>query len=329
MKASNWLPVRFLLLAVLSFILLVPAGVKAQKNSVRGKVFDDQNRPLEGVEVLLELLGGDTRQLKTATRATGHFLQGGLSDGKYQITYRKEGYQSVAWEVTLPVARSEGEYGARAGLNFRKNWESTRDLDFGRVILPKLRVSREAQKHFDVGLEMANVENYQAAIDSFQKFVELVPDSAEAYFNIAIAYHKIGDLEKPLPNLKKAIELRSDYYEAYVKLGEVYSSKRQWREAMEAVKKAVELRPTDVLALFNYGAYANNGGDLEAAQQAFETLLELEPRHAAANHHLGMILVGQAKNEEAAVLLETYLELEPEGRNATTARAILEHLKKN
>jgi tetratricopeptide (TPR) repeat protein len=306
-----------LILAVLVTLVAVPLW--AQSGSVRGRILDEAGEPLEDVEILIEYKEGLTRKVITTSNAKGDFVQVGLRSGNYSLTFSKSGYQPAALDIRVQLGEP---------------------YQVGEVILQKLpegvlspdqveELSAEIKEYFEKGVAEVEAEDLQAALGSFQKVIELAPDSAEAYFNMGFVYMKLNDPEKALPNYERAVELRPDYYDAHVELGNIYNNARRWDEAMQALEKASEIRPTEINPLYNYGLVAMNAGAMPEAQEAFEKILALAPDHAAANYQVGMVMVNQANNEAAIPYLERYLELEPEGSHAATARGVLDYLKQN
>ncbi|MFQ5790226.1 MAG: tetratricopeptide repeat protein [Acidobacteriota bacterium] len=315
MKANRRVTAPFPgVLVLITSMLLVAADAGAQRGGIRGRVVDEHGDPLEGVEVLFELVDG-ARPLKTKTNAKGQFVKAGLRLGDYRITCSLEGYEVVVLQVRISFGRPQ-------------------TLDD--VVLAKLpegtlteTTHRQAQDALDAAAAASEGEDHQAAIDSLKKFLELVPDSAEAHFNIAASYEKMGDAENALSYYQKAVELNPELFDAWVAIADLYSKQKKWKEGMAALEKALEIRPGEPLLRFNYGAYAFNAGDMALAQESFQELIELNPDYAMAYYQLAMVMVGQGKNDEAIPHFEKYLELEPEGANAATAQGILEQLKKN
>ncbi len=319
MKVSTILRARILEAAAAPLILLVAVGAWAQMGSVRGKAVDQEGQPVGGAEITIEFVGGVTREIKTTSNDNGDFIQVGFRTGDYRVTIRKDGYEPVAKDVRIASGDPTG---------------------LGRMVLKRLaegmissevaaELSEELQGYFDTGLAEIEKEDYQSALSSFQKIVELSPESAGAHFNLGFVYQKLGDNEKALPHYEKAVELRSDHYEALVELGNLYNLTQQYAEAMTVLERAMEMEPTDIPPVYNYGAVAMNATDMAKAQQAFEKVLELDPDHAAAHYQLGIVFMNQAANDEAKGHLEKYLELEPEGPHAASAKGIVDYLNKN
>ncbi len=293
--------------------LLATSHAYAQRGGLRGKIVDDKGKPIEGVEVVIERKDGGFRA-RVRSNAKGEYLRAGLRPGTYRLMFSRDGYQPVLVEMHVSAGKPE---------------------TVDRVTLVKLpegalteTAHKEAQGALAAASKATAKEDYEGAIESLRKFLEVVPDSPEAYFNIAANYEKMGDKDEALVNYKKATEVKPDFFDAYVAIADLHASEKRWQQAMEAMEKALELRPDDKVSLFNYGAYSMNSGHPDKAAEAFQKLVDADPSYALAHYELGMVKASLGQNDEAAAHLQKYLELEPEGDHAATAKQILGVLKK-
>lgn len=69
---------------------------------------------------------------------------------------------------------------------------------------------------FDLG-------NYDAAIDSYSRALELKPDFAEAYNDRAYTYMTVKNYSLALSDLNQALRLRPDYVNALMNRGDIYN----------------------------------------------------------------------------------------------------------
>lgn len=79
------------------------------------------------------------------------------------------------------------------------------------------------------------------AIDSYEKSIEIYPDSYDAQYNLGVAYHSIGDYERAGMCYCKAIQLAPMNYEAHYNLALLLRKMRHYKEAYEEIDKAVTL----------------------------------------------------------------------------------------
>jgi tetratricopeptide (TPR) repeat protein len=314
MQANRW---TFVLVGL---ALCVAAVLEAQRGALRGEVLDEENQPLEGVQVLVEKTTSDGRPLRPPRRYNaksndkGEFNLVALPTGRYRATFTKKGFEKLQLDTNVIDGIASLDQ-----VRMLRMLEGALDEEDAKIANEYLSKANDAAKAGD----------YRSAIENMKKFLEFVPGNAEAHFNLAAHYENAGEPDNALASYQKVVELRPTFYEAWVAIAGIYGSRQGYQEAVEAFGKAVEIRPDDPLVLFNYAAYATNAGDTETAQKAFEMLTELDPNHALAHYQLAMIKISQQKNEEAIAHLEKYLELEPEGANADTAKALLEQLKQS
>ena len=303
-----------LLLFSLVAFSLVSTELFSQQGGIRGKVIDDDDNPLEGVEVVIQAKRGANRAT-VRTDAKGQFLRLGLQPGTYQIDFTLEGYEPAYAEVTI----SSGQAYRIDGIPLAKKPEGVLDPE----------THAQARAALDIAGKATAAGDYQAALDALLKFNELVPDaSPEVLFNIGRSYEKLGNTEQALAHYEKAVELEP-IFDAYVAMADIHATASRWSEAKAALEKARELKPGDQVVLFNYAVYAMNDGDPATAEEVFAKLVELKPDDALVHYQLGMVKASLGKNDEAAQHMEKYLELDPEGNHAATAKQILDTLTKN
>eukprot|EP00164_Ancoracysta_twista_P006779 GFYU01009509.1.p1 GENE.GFYU01009509.1~~GFYU01009509.1.p1 ORF type:complete len:401 (-),score=113.08 GFYU01009509.1:48-1250(-) len=111
-----------------------------------------------------------------------------------------------------------------------------------------------AGKHKLEGNTQLSAKNYQGAIESYTKAIEVLPDDSTAshifYSNRAAAHTHLSDYEAAIADCESAIEVNSSYPKAYSRLGLAYSSLGQYQEAIDyGYKKALELDPNNALYL--------------------------------------------------------------------------------
>ena len=99
-------------------------------------------------------------------------------------------------------------------------------LDLGEIRGPEARQKRrEAAIHNNHGLAYQEEGDYDRAIESFTKAIELNPNYAEAYNNRGNAYRDDGNFDRAIADYTKAIELKPNFVEAYNHRDDAYYAK--------------------------------------------------------------------------------------------------------
>ena len=127
------------------------------------------------------------------------------------------------------------------------------------------------------GLTYNNNEEYQKAIVSFDKAIELDPGLAIAYSNRGWAYIELGQYEQALTDCNKAIDLDPNLALAYSNRGLAYIKLAQYEQAITDCNKAIELDPNLALAYSNRGLIYIELEQYEQAIADFDQAVKLDP----------------------------------------------------
>jgi tetratricopeptide (TPR) repeat protein len=107
-----------------------------------------------------------------------------------------------------------------------------------------------AEKHMQAGFIHFQKQEYDQAIASFQKAVELEPKAAAGYNMLGMAYrfkaNQLGIPElraKEIAAFQKSLEADPKYWVAMINLGTTYSGQGEKAKAAPLFKKALALNP--------------------------------------------------------------------------------------
>jgi tetratricopeptide (TPR) repeat protein len=110
--------------------------------------------------------------------------------------------------------------------------------------------AQQAQAWLETGLAQFQKQDYDAALASFTKALEMEPKSAVAYNMLGMAYrfkyNQVRNQElkdKEIAAFQKAIEVDPNYWVALINLGATYYFSGEKAKAAPLFKKALELNP--------------------------------------------------------------------------------------
>jgi len=171
----------------------------------------------------------------------------------------------------------------------------------------------EFYRLFDVALDLARKNQYEAAIPEWQKALELSPEDAKyVHFNLAIALNETGQVDEAIAHLQKVLALDPEYAQAYANLGVALARKGRLDEALPLLEKAAQLAPLDVKNLVNLaGALTEKGRPAEAVRRCREALV-IDPDNHDAHNNLAVALVRTGQPEEAIPHFEKALVADPD-----------------
>ena len=169
--------------------------------------------------------------------------------------------------------------------------------------------------YYDLALAYMYTNNYDKAIDNFEKCLETSngvdvtvydyigalyaeqgkPDTAERfrlhalsleessvrYYSLGQTYTLMKKYDKAVEAYRKATELDPEYEEAFCNLSDTYLHLQQFDKALEAGLKAVSLNPDDPIALTNVAESYEGLGDGSLARVYYDKAVEIGPMHEA------------------------------------------------
>ncbi len=113
------------------------------------------------------------------------------------------------------------------------------------------------------GIEKLKNEDFEGAMEDFNKAVEKDPELAEAYLHRGYVYGSSGELQEALADFNKAIAIDSAYIEAYYNRGFIYHFFEEYEKAIADFNKVIALNPGDTEAYINRALIRGRLGDKE------------------------------------------------------------------
>jgi serine/threonine protein kinase/Flp pilus assembly protein TadD len=157
----------------------------------------------------------------------------------------------------------------------------------------------------------------EAAIQLFQKAVELDPGFARGYAGLGDAYaQRVLRFGFPLPGLesslemsRKSIALDPELSEGHKALGLALQTKGAYREALEAYRKAVEIDPGGS-GIYNLGGVLRTMGRVDEGLPWMFRARDLDPGNAITPAGIGMAYAALREYDQAERWLRRSLEIQ-------------------
>ena len=340
-------------------VIAAAAGTApAQQGRIDGELYGQDGEPLAGARLMLDEIGG-TRHFELESNERGDFIHLSVSQGRYQMTIEIGGRPVAIAEVRVAGARDNPlrvdlqrleieseEFSGDLGVTTRVVRDVTLVAEGAAVSIPSenpfddsedraaLAAADAAMREaFDAGRQAMDAGNFDEAIRQFTTAAEGSPTPQHViYANLALAYEQAQRLEEAAENFELAQEtaiaqsIPPSETNYYTNLTLIYATTGDVDRAIENAEKAVEFDTEGAgLSFYNIGVVLTNAGQAAAATTAFERAVEVDPEMADAYYQLGIALLSVPdRMSDAAGALERYLQLRPDGRDAETARQLLE-----
>ncbi len=131
--------------------------------------------------------------------------------------------------------------------------------------------------HKDIGLTLRKLDEYDKAMESYQKYLEKRPNDSRVLYEIGQVYIIKNQMDKALEYFEKTIEANPEDPNAYYNVAEVYFSSDNVEKSIEYYNRALEIQPDFVESYFKLALVYLKLNDKAKALEYMEKFLELEP----------------------------------------------------
>ena len=126
------------------------------------------------------------------------------------------------------------------------------------------------------------LDDFEQALEDFNRVIELNPKSPFSYQSRSLAYFKSGRYNEAITDFTRTIQLDPDYVYAYIYRSDAYFRLGLYDHAIADYEKLLELNPDDIYIYFNRGLAYFYNNNYEKAESDFEQCLELDSQDAQA-----------------------------------------------
>tara|TARA_B100000686_G_C16766636_1_gene962272 strand:- start:1015 stop:2388 length:1374 start_codon:yes stop_codon:yes gene_type:complete len=170
--------------------------------------------------------------------------------------------------------------------------------------------------YYDSAIAYRNLGMIDRAIDAYEKALEIFPKFPAALSNLGGQYFRSGSLDKAVENFQKAIDAFPNFIEALSNLGAVLNKLKRYKEALPHLEKSVRLNPDFAVAQFNLGNSYYGLNRYKEASVAFQKAANLGLNFVSL-HWKMFEVYSREKNKKLAISeLEQILKIDPENRKA-------------
>ena len=175
------------------------------------------------------------------------------------------------------------------------------------LLLPGCGKKQEEEKPVVSDAQALNEYSSDNVFVQVYRQVQAEPDNVDALYHLADLYDRQGQYQKAVDTFKKVLELNPNRNFAYFKLGTAYSRLNQNEKAVEALKEAAKHLPHNPIVMNNLGIAYGKLNRLDDEIAAFKKALEIRPRYASGRFNLALVYLKKGDRQSA---MEQYEELE-------------------
>jgi len=135
---------------------------------------------------------------------------------------------------------------------------------------------------------------------------------AEKHFDLALQLSIDGKDAEAIPEYRKVLELMPDLYEAHINLGQVLLRSKNPTEALPLLKRAHEQKPTEFRPAYYLAEALFDLNQFAEAIPAYTAALAIDPKSAPSELGWGRALLRLDRRTEAAPHYRTAATLDPQ-----------------
>jgi len=300
---------RSRMIAWLLVLMMVPGFVSAKRlGRLVGMVSDPDGNPLEGVQVTATSKDlPEFRQIVVTNKKGVFKLDFSVVEVVYTYIFKKSGYQTMQYQQ--PWSKP-GTSRTQFTL-YPEGSEAIEGLKTSSGADPVAEAYNNGATAFQKG-------DYEAALASFDKALELEPDLHQAWGAKASTLLELGRYQEAAEAAEKSIALGSTSvvvlrtrWKAYDKLGD----EEKTAQALAALEEKSSLAE-EAKVVYNEGVLHLQKEEFEAAFAKFKESCELDPTLLEAQQALAVCSLRLGHNQEALAAAKAILEEHPDDEKA-------------
>lgn len=150
------------------------------------------------------------------------------------------------------------------------------------------------------------------AIEFLKESIDKVSDSPKVWTQLGRAHHEVASYDKEIDAYENALEINEDHLEAWKELGATKYEQEEYDEAQVCFERVLEIEPKDEVAWNNKGLCLMKKGDLKPALNSVNNALSVYSEYEDALINKTLILEKQKRFSKAIQSAEKLIHLRPE-----------------
>lgn len=165
-----------------------------------------------------------------------------------------------------------------------------KQIERGQLMIDRiLRHGDSAEARLLLGTAKLTALEYPAAIEDFQKAVELNPELPDVYSYLGRAQMLSGNMPAARAAFEKELEQNPNDYESNLRLAVLLKQEGDYKRARELLTRALQGRPGDLRALYQVGALDLAAENMEQARVTLEEVVKQAPQFLEAHVSLAQV----------------------------------------
>ncbi len=190
---------------------------------------------------------------------------------------------------------------------------------YSKALSLKDKVS-DGEKIFLDATEAGFTGDRQTQIEKLMQLVEMYPNDKRIYMNLGIFYSGQQDWNNAIGSLEKAIQVEPAFAPAYNQLAYIYLYSNQYDKAEKTIKKYTELIPDQANPWDSYAEILMKQGKFDESITAYKKALDLDPEFYVSYLGIGTNYMLMDQHLHSLDVFQTYYDKVPDYGNKRNAQ---------
>ncbi len=198
-------------------------------------------------------------------------------------------------------------------------------LLFFSSLLSHAQTEQNALNYFADGIEALDVQDFEAAAQSFKQAMTLEPQNLEFQYHLAVAYVRLKRDQEALDIFESLIKKDPEiYFKAYFDIAGVYSREGVFQKALDTLNLAEQAAPNSARVYLEKGYVYKNLKEYDLSIKSFNRAKELDPKETQlAYYMIGAVDLEREEFENADLMFKKAIKVAPKTPLALNAKQTL------
>ncbi len=157
---------------------------------------------------------------------------------------------------------------------------------------------------FERGLLLERLNRQEGALESYNNALKLSPNVAAVWCNQSGVLSRLGRFEEALISIETALKLSPNFAYIHFNQANTLRDLGRFAQALTAYDRALELDPHNIDALNNRANVSLECGNMHQALDGFSKIIEICPGDPRGHYGSGLIFLEQSQYEKAIIYFE-------------------------
>jgi tetratricopeptide (TPR) repeat protein len=300
-------------------VAALAASAAAQTGRVGGTVKDDTGQPIKGATITAENPNASPSSFTATTDDKGRFSIIGLRTGQWTFTAQAPGFLGESGRMQVQTI---GQPNPPLTFTLRKGGSGPAPSALGSL------AAKDLQTELAAADQLYNSQRWDEAIAAYRAILAKVPALTVINLQIAAVYRNKKEYDNAIAAYNELLKTDPNNDKARIGIGMTHLEKGDLQAAEDALTKAAETQNPTREVLYNLGEVKFAKGQIDEAAKWYQRATEMDPSWGKPVLKLALVALNKGDKDGAIKLAEKVISADPSSAEASTAKALIEQLKK-